>query len=238
MHRRCLATYVQKGRRRKTLAPTEALAISALAEEDENPELDQVVGDQNGSATTACSTPVIAVSRSSIPRTGSETGASDRQPVCVSAPTKSNWEDVLLAADDGAVGVCKSGPRPSPGIRLHSPFLCSSPRNKVRPWQGKLPSPRRSPKLTVGDALSKAQWRCSPGQRGVRRLTKTRSLAGSVEPLPVISKAGIFGKPGDRAYQWDTPTPSTLESWSQCLNCVDPRRTKWAQWLKLSLGIP
>lgn len=76
----------------------------------------------------------------------------------VSTPSKSQWEDMLMEAGEGAHGVCRSGPGPTPRHMLYPPSLRSSSRIKVKPWQGKLPSPRCSPKHTVGDVLSKAQF--------------------------------------------------------------------------------
>lgn len=145
MQRRCLATYARKGCHRKTLAPTEVVAVSAPAKETENLlRLEQVVDDEPGSVTSVCSTPVKAGTRLSVPGTGSKGGVGGRQPGCLSAPSKFLWKELLKPVGDGAIGVCGSGPGPSLGPSLHSPSSSPPSRNKVKPWQGKLPSPRRS----------------------------------------------------------------------------------------------
>jgi hypothetical protein len=55
---------------------------------------------------------------------------------------------MLQSGGEGALGVCRSGPGRTPvHSLLHPPPLSSSSRSKVKPWQGKLPSPRCSSKL-------------------------------------------------------------------------------------------
>jgi hypothetical protein len=128
-----------------SFSSTEVVAVSAPAKETENLlRLEQVVDDEPGSVTSVCSTPVKAGTRLSVPGTGSKGGVGGRQPGCLSAPSKFLWKELLKPVGDGAIGVCGSGPGPSLGPSLHSPSSSPPSRNKVKPWQGKLPSPRRS----------------------------------------------------------------------------------------------
>jgi hypothetical protein len=93
MQRRCLATYAQKGRRRKTLAPTDAVVVRPLAEVAEcQVQLDQEVGDLAGSATSG-RTPEGG--RLSVFVNGSLSCVDGKLIDCSSAPPKSIWNEAL-----------------------------------------------------------------------------------------------------------------------------------------------
>jgi hypothetical protein len=78
---------------------------------------------------------------------------------------------MLQSVGEGAMGVCRSGPVRTPvHSPLHPPPLASSSRSKVKPWQGNLPSPRCSSKLTIGDVLSMARERWKPSYDNGRRV--------------------------------------------------------------------
>ena len=155
MQRPCLATYAQKGRRRKTLAPTDAVVVRPLAEVAEcQVQLDQEVGDLAGSATSGRSP---EGGRLSVFVNGSLYCDDGKLIDCSSAPPKSIWNEALELVGEVVGGVCRSGPGPTLSTCLHSPSPSTSSRNKVKPWQGKLPSPWRLPEFTVGHVLVKAQ---------------------------------------------------------------------------------
>jgi hypothetical protein len=225
------------GRRRKTLAPTDVVVVRPLAEvADCQVQLDQEVGDLAGSATSG-RTPEGG--RLSVSVNGSLSCVDGKLIDCSSAPPKSIWNEALEQVGEVVGGVCRSGPGPTLSTCLHSPSPSTSSRNKVKPWQGKLPSPRRSPEFTVGHALEKAQWRCSPRRCRGQRLKKTSSMgAVSAERLADGLNLNDFGKDASQAIFWDSHADPVLESRNVGLISACPRWNGRAQHMILSPRIP
>jgi hypothetical protein len=205
---------------------------------------ENVTGAHHGEVTSTCSSP--ACSASPLPDLGnvSAAGGGGCKPGWDSAPAKFEWMETLQSVGECAVGVCRSGPMRTPvHSPLHPPPLTSSSRSKVKPWQGKLPSPRCSPKLTLGDVLSMAQERRKPSYddgRRVQGLKKAECTAVLVGPPEAASNLlpCLFGKAGDRANLQESLTSSFPDTRSHSLYVYGRRRFGRAQQLKLSPGIP
>jgi hypothetical protein len=199
-------------------------------------QLDQEVGDL-ASLATSVRTPEGG--RLSDLVNESQYSVSGKLFDCISVPPKSNWNESLELVGEGVGDVCRSGPGPTLSTGLHSPSPCTSSRNMVKPWQGKLSSPRRSPEFAVGHALEKAQWRCSPGRCRGQRLKKTSSVgAVSVERLAIGLNSKDFGKDGSQAIFWDSHADPVLESRSVGIISACPRWNGRAQHMILSARIP
>jgi hypothetical protein len=165
----------------------------------------------------------------------SAAGGGGCKPGWDSALAKSEWMETLQSVGEGAMGVCRSGPMRTPvHSQLHPPPLTTSSRSKVKPWQGKLPLPRCSSKLTLGDVLSMAQERWKPsyedGRRvqGMKKAERTTVLVGSPEAVSNLLPC-LFGKAGDRANLQESLTSSFLDTRSHSPYVYGRRRFGRAQ---------